>query len=67
MALSLGWGCVKGLGVAKVGRGIGFGGVWAELGAGVVSGDNHSQDNWEGLDIFLIIPNFLTFKSQVFL
>ena len=45
MALSLGWGCVKGLGVAGVGRGIGFGGVWAELGAGGVSGDNHSQGN----------------------
>ena len=36
---------MKGLGVAKVGGGIGFGGVWAELGAGVVSGDNHSQGN----------------------
>ena len=58
---------MKGLGVAKVGRGIGFGGVWAELGAGGVSGGNHSRGTGEGLDIFLIIPNFLASKSQVFL
>ena len=58
---------MKGLRVTKIDKEIKFEGVWAELEAKSVSRDNHSQGNWESLNIFLIIPNFLTSKSQVFL
>ena len=34
IALTLGWNCVKGLGVIKIVMEIGFNGVWGELGAG---------------------------------
>ena len=58
---------MKGLRVTKIDKEIKFEGVWAELEAKSVSRDNHSQGNWESLDIFLIIPNFLTSKSFFFL